>query len=145
LPYLLTDPACGHPALTAVVREHAREQAHLAAVAGYPVTVEEWETPPHPGPLPPCARCGARIAATLRVMQRARVASAADHYHVDPFLAVYAFDAVCQLHPHLSFGEVADAVIDHVIPGRVRMGMLVRYTAPDTVPDGLADLPDWRT
>jgi hypothetical protein len=118
LPYLVTDPACGHPALTAVVREHAREQAHLA---------------------------GARIAATLRVMQRARVASAADHYHVDPFLAVYAFDAVCDLHPHLSFGAVADAVIDHVIPGRVRMGMLVRYTAPDTVPDGLADLPDWRT
>jgi hypothetical protein len=115
MPFTVTDDTCGHNVLVATTHQHAADQARLADLAGYPTTLEEWETPPdHPTvgpPTPPaCVRCWDRVADTLHVMNRGRVAAAAEEAAVDPFAAVYAYDRLLTKRPDLTSTEAARLV-----------------------------------
>lgn len=110
--WIVTDTTCGHTVVTAAARAHAEHHARLADLAGYPTTLEEWETPPAPDDGPPadCARCWGRVDATLHLMNRARVAEAAEQAGADPFTAVHAYDRLQARQPHLTHTEAADIV-----------------------------------
>jgi hypothetical protein len=135
MPFTVTDSVCGHTVVAALVREHADEQARLADTAGYPSTVQEWETvdldacPPRD-----CQRCWRRVSDTLDLMQRVRVADAACIAGVDPFDMVYAYNAVRSMRPEVRACDIAGSIIGDVIPGRVRLGIFHRYEVPSDVP-----------
>lgn len=136
MPYLITDTTCQHTVAAALIREHAEEQARLAQAAGYPSTVDEWETVDlDAAPPADCQRCWRRLEATLDLMQRERAQIAALAAGVDPFDVTAAYTAIRRRHPEFPPAEVADAAITELIPQWVRRGARFECAAPDAIPD----------
>lgn len=129
--FLIRDRVCGHTVMNAAIHVHAQRQARLIDTAGFPTQVEEWEdcdgAPDGVG----CARCVARIHATLVVMYRDQVAQAAIAASIDPFLLVSKFEGIRRLNPCMPVSKVASIVVASWLPFLAGSGQTVHTPCAD--------------